>query len=105
MLFNTPEFVVAFLLVLALFWICPKTIRKYYLLIVNMLYAYFLGGVAMVIGVTVATLIAFLFGFIIKKKENKRANLITGIVIICLIVYGNPSLGQRGYGLNIELCV
>ena len=86
MLFNSPQFVLTFLLLICCWYIEPKETRRWCLLLFDYCYIYLLGGIASVITLIFVTVITYCFGITISKKKSRRVNAFSLAILVLILV-------------------
>ncbi len=101
------SFIVFLLITLALFWIVPKSLRKYVLLIGSIVFVYLEGGTAGLVVLAVITLLTWLVGFFATNGIVAAV----GIGALALILFGwkylpvmiPPAEGGMSFAMPIGL--
>lgn len=84
MLFNTPQFIFFFILVVIFYYAIPGRSKKIYMCIINFLYAFLIGGMQTVVPLAVFSVFIYISAIIIGKIKYKKIY----IFFFCFIAIG-----------------
>ena len=88
MLFNTPEFILFFIIISLIYLFLPNSAKKIYLLIVSYAYAYILGGIPTVVVLALITIFTFIFAKIVQKNGSNLYVVAFVVACVSVLIYG-----------------
>ncbi len=86
MLFNSPYFVISFVVVLLLWCIIPNNTKKPFLLLFDYWFAYSIGGLATITVLFGITVLSYFFGIIMNKRNRRIQAVLFGL--FCFFTIG-----------------
>lgn len=102
MLFNSGKFLIFFPIVTLIYFILPKKIRQYWLLIASW-YFYMCWNAGYIVLILYSTVITFIGGLFIEKNRSKKNFIVAGSFILNLAVLFYFKYFNFGIGLLAKL--